>query len=63
MDLQALIAATESFPGSGILVPSRNSGLLQWCLRDGLRVVQPLTLMSIGLYSEPAGAWLPSIVF
>jgi GNAT superfamily N-acetyltransferase len=63
LDLEALIAAAESFPGSGILVPSRNSGLLQWCLRNGLRVVQPLTLMSAGLYSEPAGAWLPSIIF
>jgi hypothetical protein len=26
-------------------------------------VVEPMTLMSIGLYNEPAGAWLPSILF
>jgi hypothetical protein len=25
--------------------------------------VQQSTLMTIGLYSEPAGAWLPSIVY
>ena len=63
LDLQALIASVESFGGSGILVPSRNSALFQWCLANGLRVVQALTLMSVGLYSEPAGAWLPSITY
>lgn len=63
LDMQALIASAESFGGSGILVPSRNSALLRWCLENGLRVVQPMTLMSVGLYSEPAGSWLPSILF
>jgi predicted N-acetyltransferase YhbS len=62
-DLQALIASVDSFGGPGILVPSRNSGLLRWCLANGLKVVQPMTLMSTGLYNEPAGAWLPSILF
>ncbi len=63
IDLQALLTSVESFAGPGILVPSRNSALLRWCLANGLHVVQPMTLMSIGLYSDPAGAWLPSIVF
>jgi GNAT superfamily N-acetyltransferase len=63
VDLQALIASAESFAGPGILVPSRNSALLRWCLANGLRVVQPMTLMSTGLYNHPAGAWLPSILF
>ncbi len=62
-DLQALIASVDSFAGPGILVPARNSSLLRWCLASGLRVVQPMTLMSVGLYNEPAGAWLPSILF
>jgi hypothetical protein len=62
-DLQALIASADSFAGPGILVPSRNSVLLRWCLENGLRVVQPMTLMSEGLYNEPAGAWLPSVSF
>jgi len=44
-------------------VPSRNSALLRWCVANGLQVVQPMMLMSVGLYSEPAGAWLPSILF
>ncbi len=63
LDLQALIASAEFFAGPGILVPSRNHALLRWCLANGLRVVQPMTLMSTGLYNEPAGAWLPSILY
>jgi len=63
LDLQALIAGAESFGGPGILVPTRNAALFRWCLESGLRVVQPMTLMSMGLYNEPKGAWLPSITF
>jgi predicted N-acetyltransferase YhbS len=63
LDLQALIAAAESFGGPGFLLPSRNTAMLRWCLANGLRVVQPMTLMTTGLYNETAGAWLPSIMF
>ncbi len=62
-DLKALIAAAQAFAGPGFLVPSRNGELMRWCLGKGLRVVQPMTLMTIGLYNEPAGAWLPSIAY
>lgn len=62
-DLQALIASADSFGGPGLLVPSRNSALLRWCLANGLQVVEPMTLMTKGLYNEPAGAWLPSILY
>jgi ribosomal protein S18 acetylase RimI-like enzyme len=62
-DLEALIASVESFGGPGILVPLRNHALFRWCLANGLRVVQSMTLMSTGLYNEPAGAWLPSILY
>jgi len=62
-DLQALLSAATAFQGSGILVPTRNAALFRWCLEKGLQVVQPMTLMTIGLYNEPAGAYLPSILF
>jgi predicted N-acetyltransferase YhbS len=62
-DLQALIATAKEFQEPGILVPTRNAGLFRWCLESGLRVVQPMTLMTTGLYNEPAGAYLPSILF
>jgi predicted N-acetyltransferase YhbS len=63
LDLMALIAAAEAFLGPGILVPTRNAELFRWCLAHGLRVVEPMSLMTIGLYNEPAGAWLPSILY
>jgi len=62
-DVQALIANADAFLGPGILVPTRNASLFRWCLDNGLRVVQPMTLMTIGLYNEPAGAYLPSILY
>ncbi|MET9515650.1 GNAT family N-acetyltransferase [Streptomyces sp. NPDC002994] len=62
-DIRALIAAAPAFGGPGILVPASNSALLQWCLRNGLKVGQLMSLMTIGLYNEPAGAYLPSILY
>jgi hypothetical protein len=61
--LKALIGAAPAFGGPGFLVPTRNAELFRWCLEHGLRVVQPMTLMSIGLYNEPAGAFLPSVLY
>jgi GNAT superfamily N-acetyltransferase len=62
-DLTALLGSADGFAGLGILVPSRNGDLLRWCLANGLRIVQQSTLMSVGLYTEPDGAYLPSILF
>ena len=62
-ELKALIGAAQEFLGPGFLLPTRNAELFRWCLEHGLRVVQPMTLMSIGLYNEPAGAFLPSVLY
>lgn len=62
-DLKALIAAAPEFGGPGFLLPTRNSEVFRWCLGEGLRVIQPMTLMSMGLYNEPRGAFLPSILY
>ncbi|MGC1343342.1 MAG: GNAT family N-acetyltransferase [Candidatus Binataceae bacterium] len=62
-DLQALIAAARSFDGPGVLIPSRNGPLMRWCLGKGLRMVFSMTLMTIGLYNEPAGSYLPSVLY
>jgi predicted N-acetyltransferase YhbS len=62
-DLKALIGAATAFPGPGFMLPTRNGELLRWCLEKGLRIVQPMTLMGIGLYNEPAGAFLPSVIY
>ena len=62
-DIKALIGAAKEFVGPGFLLPTRNGELFRWCLNNGLRVTQPLTLMSKGQYNEPAGAFLPSILY
>ena len=62
-EIEALIGAAGQFVGPGFLVPLRNTQLFGWCLAHGLRAVQPLTLMSLGLYNQPAGAFLPSILY
>ena len=61
-DLKALIGAATTFPGPGFLLPTRNGDVLR-CLGNGLRIVQPMTLMSIGPYNEPTGAFLPSVIY
>ena len=63
LDLQALIVSADAFGGPGIIVPTRHASLFRWCLDSGLRVVQPLTLMTMGLYNEPDGVYLPSILY
>ena len=62
-ELKALIGAATSFTGQGFLLPTRNSQLFRWCLQQGLRIVQPMNLMSFGSYDPPIGAFLPSILF
>lgn len=63
-DLKALISAATEFVGpAGFLLPARNGELFRWCLQNGLKVIQPMTLMSLGLYNEPSGSFLPSIYY
>ncbi|HYP42891.1 MAG TPA: GNAT family N-acetyltransferase [Candidatus Nitrosocosmicus sp.] len=63
-DLKALIvSATDCYGGPGILIPTRNAELFRWCLDNGLRLVHQLTLMTVGMYNEPAGSYMPSILY
>ena len=66
-DIMALIGSSltneSSYGGAGILIPSRNTQLLRWCLDNGLKIVQQLTLMTVGLYNEPAGSYMPSVLY
>lgn len=61
--LKALIGAAREFQGPGFLLPTRNAEMFRWCLAQGMRMVQPMTLMSLGQYTEPAKPFLPSILF
>jgi hypothetical protein len=62
-DLIALIAAAPGFEGPGFLLPTRNHEVFSFCLNAGLKLVFQMTLMTTGLYSEPAGAYMPSVLF
>ena len=56
----------SDYPSAGVataLVPATNTDLFNWCLAGGLRIVELLSLMTIGLYNQPAGSYLPSILF
>lgn len=76
-DLKALIASetatssssssstttSEGYGGPGILIPTRNAELFRWCINNNLRLVHQLTLMTAGMYNEPAGCYMPSILY
>jgi predicted N-acetyltransferase YhbS len=61
--LMALIGAAPEFGGPGFLLPTRNHEVFTWCLKAGLKLVSQMTLMTIGLYNEPNGAYLPSVLY
>jgi hypothetical protein len=48
---------------ASFLLPTRQHELLRHALAAGLRVVKPMSLMALGEYREPRGAWLPSVLY
>jgi predicted N-acetyltransferase YhbS len=63
-DLKALISSVEEFSDpAGFILPARNSEMFRWCLENNLRIALPMTLMTMGMYQEPSGAFLPSIFY
>lgn len=57
-----LLGASAASPDQPIsfLLPTRQASLFRWCLQQGLRVVKPTTLMTMGEYHEPRTCYLPS---
>lgn len=64
-DLVALMlgAAASSGEPLDFLLPIREASLFRRCLGEGLRVVRPMTLMTMGEYRKPRGSWLPSVLY
>jgi hypothetical protein len=60
-DLEALIGAATDFGTPGYLVPLANTQLFRWSLAHNLRVFFVVNMMTIGIYQEPAGAFMPSV--
>jgi GNAT superfamily N-acetyltransferase len=64
-DMRALLtgAATIGEGSLSMLVPVRQASFFRWCLGAGFRAVKPMTLMSMGGYSNPEGCWFPSVLY
>jgi hypothetical protein len=65
-DLRELLLGAAAQGGGqplSMLVPIRRGDFFRWCLAEGLRVVKPMTLMAMGEYREPTGAWFPSVEY
>jgi len=60
-DMQQLIMGASQDQQISFLLPTRQSSLFRWCLQKGMRVVKPMTLMTIGKYYDPKGVYLPSV--
>src|SRR5215213_66297 len=63
-DMQSLLLGAGNLsPDRPItfLLPTRQTSLFRWCLKQGMRVIKPLTLMAMGEYHEPRGCYLPSV--
>jgi len=55
-DVQALIWCGQGIRGTGISAADAERRIVSLVLKAGVAVAQPMTLMSAGLYNEPAGA-------
>ena len=62
-DVMALVGTAGEITGPGFLLPLSRPALFRRALESGLRVMFLMTLMTTGLYSEPDGAWLPSVLY
>lgn len=64
-DMCALIAgALEAGDApASFLLPTRQGEVFRWCLDAGLRVVKPMTYMTVGDHRDPGGAWIPSVLY
>lgn len=59
---QLVLAAGLESEAVSFLVPMRTP-FFHWCLREGLRTIKTMNLMSVGLYREPSGCWFPSVLY
>ena len=63
-DMRALLTGAGNLSGEqplSLLLPTRQTSLFRWCLKNGMRVLKPMTLMAMGEYHEPRGSYLPSV--
>jgi GNAT superfamily N-acetyltransferase len=61
-DMEALLLGATAAGNEPLsfLLPVRQGELFRWCLREGMRVIEPKTLMARGAYHKPRGSFFPS---
>lgn len=64
-DMRALVAGAASMSSEPVsfLLPMRQASFFRWCLGEGMRVVKPMTFMTMGTYQEPRGCYFPSVLY
>lgn len=64
-DMRDLLMGASAQLGQPVsfLLPTRQAGFHRWTLQSGLRMVQPMSLMTMGKYHEPKGTWFPSVLY
>lgn len=62
-DMRALLigASKQCTEPLSVLLPTRQATLFRWCLKNGMKAIKPMTLMSMGEYHAPRGCYLPSV--
>jgi predicted N-acetyltransferase YhbS len=65
LDMRALLAGAGAMSAEplSLLLPTRQANLFRWCLHQGMRVVKPMNLMTIGTYQEPRGCYFPTVLY
>ena len=63
-DMKALLLGGAAIGDDPLafLVPLR-SGVFGWGLSEGLRLVKPMNVMTMGEYREPQGGWFPNVLY
>ncbi|QRM29142.1 GNAT family N-acetyltransferase [Microvirga sp. VF16] len=65
LDMRALLAGAGAMSAEplSLLLPTRQANLFRWCLHQGMSVIKPMNLMTIGTYQEPKGCYFPSVLY
>jgi predicted N-acetyltransferase YhbS len=64
-DMRKLTAGAASMSSEPVsfLLPTRQVSFFRWCLGEGMMIVKPMTLMTMGNYQEPSGCYFPSVLY
>lgn len=63
-EMRALLSGVSQLSNGqplSFLLPTRQASLFRWCLQQGMRVIKPMNLMTMGEYQQPRACYLPSV--